>query len=151
MVFKTLRDVLVCAQQAHHTMSTFYSSNSEAMKDARVKIMMDYMSRHEDELEENLHRFGSKTAPKLLDTWFKNLPDSKALQGCDEIHFTADMKVDDVLEQALKFDHCLMNFYKMMSENCCISEIKEIFSNLAEMERIEKHKIVQRTMQLKEL
>lgn len=134
-------------------MSDYYNQTSLQSDIPRLKMLLDYLSRHEKYFEESLVNFEKDSSEKILNTWFKYTPDSNTLQGCgcEEFQIKSNMTVDEVIQIALKVDQCLINFYQQMTENCVIPEIKEIFDNLLEMEKREDKKMIKDVMLLKEM
>lgn len=138
-MFKTTREVLDRIRKFHQMLSTYYNEVSQQTDQIRLRLLLDYMSRHEKKFEENLARYEEEASKKVLDTWFKNLPDDEKLVDCEGMKIKPDMSTDEVIGIALRVDDCLIQFYKEMAECCVIKEIRELFSNLCEMEKREKY------------
>ena len=151
MRFKTTRDVLDRIVLFHKNLSEFYQRLSSVNEMARVKLLLDYMSRHEEQLRKNLAHYEDGVSAKILDTWFKYDPSSTILKNCDENPLKPYMSVEEVMDMALKFDDCLLNFYTKMAENCCIEDLKEIFSNLQRMGKRAKQNFVRNAQEIYDL
>jgi len=151
MMFKTTREVLDRIRKFHRMLSIYYDDVSKQTDQARLRLLLDYMSRHEKKFEENLARFGEESSKKLLDTWFKFLPDEDKLIGCEAMKIRPDMTIDDVISIALRVDDCLIQFYTEMAEGCVIKEIKDFFTNLSNMEKREKYNFSRNTAELQDL
>ena len=54
MMFKTTREVLDRIRKFHQMLSTYYNEVSQQTDQIRLRLLLDYMSRHEKNFEENL-------------------------------------------------------------------------------------------------
>ena len=151
MRFKTMRDVMDRVILFHKNLAKFYHNMSDVVQKERVKLLLDYMARHEEHLQENLARYKGEISTRLLDTWFKYVPSSNVLKDCEQQVIKPDMSVEEAVTQALKFDDCLLNFYNIMAENCCYKDLKEIFTNLANMEKRNRQNFVRDAQEVYDL
>ena len=114
---------------------------------------MDYLSRHEKHLEENLARYEEEVSGKILNAWFQYPPPKEVLNTCKSavIPGQEDLSIDGVVEMALQLDDCLIDLYKEMIKSSELEEVKEVFNNLLEMEKREKLDLVRNALELKDL
>ena len=153
MAFETTKDVLDHAREFHTQLSDFYNLLSRKSEKQRVKLLLDYMSQHEKHLEETLSRYEEEVSERILNTWFQNSPPKQVLNTCKEIGIEGkeDLTVDDVIEMAVKLDRCLIDLYKDMIKNAETDEVRDVFKNLAEMERRYELELVRNAQEWKDL
>ncbi len=142
MRFKTTRDVLDRVVTFHQQLRDLYLRHANIADKERVKLLLDYMARHEEHLQKSLSQYEDNASERILDTWFKHIPSSAILKDCNDVRLAPDMSVEEIVKTALKFDDCLVDFYTVMAEKCVSEEVKSIFSNLLKMENQEKMKLV---------
>lgn len=138
MAFRTTRELLHEIRDFHGKLSRFYEEAATKAERERVKALLEYMGRHEDNLTRCLDAYEKDAAKRVLDTWFEFTPEI-VKRGCfDEVAIDPDMSVDDVIRNSLWFDECLTKFFEQISELSVSSDVKELFSNLAELEQSEE-------------
>jgi rubrerythrin len=153
MAFETTKDVLDHAREFHTQLSDFYTLLSGKSEKQRVKLLLDYMSEHEKYLEEILSRYEEEVSKKILNTWFQYSPPKELLDTCREVSIkkTDDLTVDDVIEIAVKLNQCLIDLYKEMIKNSETNLIREVFTNLMEMEKRQELEVVRDAQEWKDL
>jgi hypothetical protein len=153
MSFETTKDVLDHARRFHREVSDFYGRLSGQPQQERVKILLDYMSRHEKHLEESLTQYEEGVSGKILNTWFQYPPPRETLDLCKNLTMEGNenLTVDQVIKLALELDECLVTLYKAMVEAAETEEVKEIFENLLAMEKQEKMNLVRDALQFDDI
>jgi hypothetical protein len=153
MAFETTKDVLDHAREFHTQLSEFYSLLSSKSEKQRIKLLLDYMSQHEKYLEETLTRYEEEVSEKILNTWFQYPPPKEILDTCREVSIneTDYLTVDDVIEMAVKLDDCLIDLYKEMIKNSETDQMREVFTNLMEMEKRQELELVRDAQEWKDI
>jgi rubrerythrin len=153
MAFETTKDVLDHAREFHTQLSDFYTLLSRLSEKQRVKLLLDYMSEHEKYLEETLTRYEEEVSKKILNTLFQYPPPKELLETCREVSInrTDELSVDDVIEIAVKLNQCLIDLYKEMIKNSETDLIREVFTNLMEMEKRQELELVRDAQEWKDL
>jgi rubrerythrin len=146
MSFETTRDILEHAKKFHKQLGELYGRISLTADKERIKILLTYMSRHEQRLVECLSGFESDAAKKVLNTWFKFAPEMPKCKCFECVDLKPDMDIDHVIEAAMKVDRCLIRFYEEASEKASIPEVKDLFARLLEMEKEEETKCLRNAL-----
>ena len=141
MRFEQTRDILNHARDFHRQVSEFYKRLSDKAEKQRVKMLLDYMSRHESNLERSMAKYQEATSKEVLDTWFQYTHDEDTLALCRDTEFKPDMTVEEVVRVALRLDDCLIKLYREMAARTDCNEAREIFKNLLALEESEKSKL----------
>lgn len=138
MHYKTVKDVVDHSRQLHHQISELYQKISQDQSQERVKMLLDYLQRHESHLEESLSQFENDKSQKVLDSWFQYAPDQDLAEVLASIEITDHMTTDEVIIMALKLDDYFIELYEGMVESSSSSAVKSVFQNLLDMEQQEK-------------
>jgi len=151
MEFERTRDVLDHVRAFHERVSSFYENLADEANQQRTRMILDYMSRHEKHLQESIGRYEEDAAKEILDTWFQYSPEEDLLVRLTDIEVTHDMSVDDVVGIAMRLDDSLIELYGELEESALSENVKDLFSNLLELEKQEEHKIARTGLEAKTL
>lgn len=152
MRFEQTKDILEHAQQFYKLIADYYHSLSEQTQHPRLKMLLDYLSRHEEHLQETLAEFESGASEHVLNTWFKSSPCEEKLGQLRTMMLKAELtSVDEITDVAMKIDDCLIGMYKKLAETAEIAAVKDAFSNLVEMEEHEKIKSMRNILMMQDL
>ena len=133
MSYKTTRDVLRRVINFHINLKDLYGKLADKAKNERSKILLEYMSKHQDEFIGMLTEYEEGASNKTLNAWFQFEPDKDKLKVCEEKEIDPSMTVDGIINLSLQLDNCLIKFYGEMAEFANDKEVREIFLGLAEL------------------
>jgi len=151
MHYKTVKDVVDHSRRLHQQISQIYSDMSQQHTQERVKMLLDYLQRHEKHLEEVLCQFEQDKSQKVLDSWFQYAPDQDLTEVLAQINIKDDMSTDEIIAMALKLDDYFIELYENMVENSHSSDAKSVFQNLLEMEKQEKIRTARTALTLQDM
>jgi rubrerythrin len=136
------RDILEHARQFHRQVSEFYDQLCCQTEKERIKMLLEYMSRHEKNMAQTLEDFEHSAPAHLLQTCFKvGHPFRPCCDVIKELDISSDMSVDDVIQMGLEFDDCLIAVYQDLAENAPDEQARSVFQNLLELEQKEKRQL----------
>nr|WP_320049482.1 hypothetical protein [uncultured Desulfuromonas sp.] len=139
MPYGQAKEILEYAREFHRKAGAFYQKLSCQTQSARVKLLLDYMVRHEKHLERALEDYEQSIATNALNSWYQFTQEQRTFKPLDAMGYTEEMTVDDILKIGTTIDNCLIASYKGMADATTSEEIREIFENLLAMEEQEKH------------
>ncbi len=148
MPFDQTKDVLNQARKFHHKLSEFYEELKDSTEKERTRALLDYLSRHEQYLEDCLKEFAREVDKNVLDSYFQYGSDASKLSGISDFEIKEDMQVEDVVAAAMHFDACLIKFYREIAEKAHTSKVREVFENLLVMEEHEQIELSKTTLEL---
>ncbi|HYE33830.1 hypothetical protein [Methylocaldum sp.] len=140
--FEQVKDVLDYGIQLHSELTELYDSLNQQNDQARVKMLLDYLSRHEKNREQAMQRFEDGSRKSILNFWLQYSPGSNVEQLLRDAAVRPDISVDDVIKIAMAFDNAMIEIYKGAATIVEDPHAKEVFTNLAEMEEQEKHRFI---------
>lgn len=129
-------DIIKSVRSFHNQMRIFYERLHERDEKQKVKMLLDYLSRHEKHREETLAKYEKEASRKVMDTWFKYIPDNIPDNYIDNIEIESPMSVDDIMHITLQLNNCLIELYKGLIKKTEVNEVREVFTCL--LERIKK-------------
>ena len=99
--FEQVKDVLDYGQKIHADLQSFYRSINDEKQQTRVKMLLDFLSRHEQHREKALADFEGEAKKHILDTWLQYKPsiDIEKLIGDQSIQ--PNMPIDEVTKIAV--------------------------------------------------
>jgi rubrerythrin len=151
MAFEQVRDILDQARAVHKRMSEEYHLLGDVAERPRVKMLLDYLSRHERHLDEVLGKYEDSVSKKILDCWFNYTPERISDDFMDCCDLTPDMSLDEVIHRAARVDECLLKLYSEMVKRAPRDDVRTVFQTLLEMERREELELMRNALELKEI
>ena len=148
MASQTVRQLLERIQDFHRQLGAFYEATAEQAARAKAKALLEYMGQHERALQACLADYERDASAKILDTWIQFLPDLEQCQDFDEVEISKDLSVEDVVRMSLRFDDCLIRFYREMAEIAVSQDVKEAFESLARLEEQEERNLTRATLEV---
>ena len=142
MRFKQIRNILDQVREFHGQLVEYYDGLSDEAAQMRVKMLLDYLSSHEKNLQASLAVYEEGAPQVLLDTWVDCRHCEEMIATCEQTPITPELSLDGVTEMAMDVDQCLINFYRAVVENAESQMVREVFRNLIVMEEGELRKLV---------
>lgn len=142
MSYVKMIDLLRRGEKFHNDLAAYYESLKESARREDVKMMLEYIKRHETFLAQTLKAYEAEAPSKVLDTWFQYEPEASLMDAINSVAIDPDMTPDDVIELAVKLDECLISLYKQMKEFSPPAEVLEAVDKLLEIEEEQRNKMV---------
>lgn len=149
--FEQIKDVLAYGQFLHQEIKALAEKIEDLEQSARLKLLLDYLKRHEEKLSAALERFARDTRQRILDTWLPYPPDPKIAKSLSEIHIHPHMDVEEVAKIVLKFEDALIELYRESLNAIDDPEVQQVLRNLLELEDAEKRRFVMNLARFQEI
>ncbi len=149
--FETTRDIIDLARRFHGEVSAFYEHLGNQASKGRVKLLLQYMSRHEKHLERCLEEYEQDASERILATWFQYAPATTPIEHLQTVQLEPEMSIDDVVEVALRLDECLVDLYREVAEQADSREVTELFCNLLDLEQQEEIAVTRNALSIQDL
>ncbi|MDD2770349.1 MAG: hypothetical protein PHT19_16625 [Methylococcus sp.] len=148
--FEQVRDVLDHGKTLHVQIRDYYDTlkRQSDQSEIRLRMALDYLSRHEDEQREMLERFEENARGAILNTWLQFAPSDRVEGLLATATTRPGMSIDDVVQIACAFDDALVTLYKEAAAEMDDPKARNVFNNLAEASEKEKQRIVRDTQQM---
>lgn len=151
MASETVQDIIIRIRGMHSRLGWFYQALGDAASKERVKLLLNYISRHERNLEEALGQYQHQATRAVLDTWYKATPGSTLTQELDQLKITADMTADEVVTVVLAADQKLVDQFRQLAGNAASEEVRDLFQKLIAIEEREEHQLVRDALELEDV
>jgi regulator of replication initiation timing len=150
MAFEQVRDLLKYIEKFHHRLGEYYQNMEESLPDReKLRLLYEYLSEHELRMERNLAAFEQEASAAILDTWFKYTPKRELGGLFAQLTMHPCMSVDEVINSVLQLDEHLLDLYHEIHEMTRSKEVKEVFANLYETGKQDRHQLFQALAQFK--
>jgi len=151
MPYGQAKEIINASREFHHRASIFYQQLGAKAEGSRVKMLLDYLARHEAHLNRALADYSEEIKSKALDAWYQYAQEQCLLQPFDVSQYPADITVDAVMEIGFNMDSCLVESYKGMAESATNPKVREIFENMLLMEQQKKHKLARIALEINDM
>jgi rubrerythrin len=136
-----VRDLLEQAAQFHGRMAEFYHRLSDHAGKERVKLLLDYMSTHEKNLQNSLDDFDEEASEGVLDTWVDRDHCDRIIHACENLPAEPELSIDGVTRLAMRVDESLIRFYDELARKAEGEDVREVFRNLVAQEQAELRRL----------
>ena len=141
MSYSRVTDILNRAVEFHQMLIDFYSEIEKTSEKESVKLLVEYMARHEKVLKEQLSKLTEEQIKQISEEGVKYESEFATWRCFENLKIDKDSTVDDVIEAGLTLNQCLINLYHHMVVIAPTEGVKTLFSNLETMEIAEKKKL----------
>ncbi len=148
---KTAKDVIDQTKAFHKRLGDFYMELSDKAERERVKILLEYMSRHQDNLVSVVQEYEDSVSEHILNTWFMYVSDECDLSAYFDANLGPDMTAQQVIQVAMELDKCLLETYQAMMEKEVPDEVQEVFARFLKMEEEQKILMAKNALYIEDL
>ncbi len=149
--YKKTSEIIDFVGSFHKKMSEYYMKLNEGANKQRIKMLLDYLLKHEKQREETLANYQKEASRKVLNNWFKYVPENIPYDCFDNIVIDPEISIDDVVITALRLNDCLIEMYKNLIKETEVEEVKEVFNSLLNRLKKEEKNLVRDAAMLNEL
>lgn len=151
MAYEQTRDILANAESFHRQIGEYYHQLGDHAHKQRIKMLLEYLSRHEEHLADSLADFEQNASTAVMETWFNSKHKLNACEILKDIQIAPEMSVDDVIDLGLQLDECLITMYRDLAENAQCEDVRSVFQNLLDMEEEEKRQLVRNSLRVMDM
>ncbi len=141
MRFQRTRDLLLQAQTFHTMASEYYLDLERELDQKRMRILLDYLVKHEAHLASSMERFREDVSNAILDAWFDDAPDIELDKALASLAQHSPQNIDDVIRVGMHLGDYLIWAYESLAEQAETGEVREAFESLANLAKAEKRNL----------
>lgn len=148
---KQVREFVHFGKELHGKIKELYEELNEEARLERVRMVLEFLARHEEHMEEALARFEKDTRKGILEAWLEYKPelDVEAVMGRFPV---ADKPSSDELFQlAMEFDDTLVKLYREGADKAHDARTKEVFQSLLRLEEREKIQLARTAFEFEQM
>lgn len=148
---KQVREFVDFGKHLHGSARALYDELNDDSALSRVKMLLEFLVRHERHMEETLSRFERDTRSGILEGWLEYSPEldvDTVMRSCD---LPERPTTDDILKAALTFDGALVALYREVAEKANDARTKAFFRDLLNFEEREQIQITRAAMSMADM
>jgi hypothetical protein len=129
-MFKKVSEII---EKYHIGLSEYYISLKPNSEDERVRLLLEFLGKSEAHLAEYLEKYRKSSPNRLMNAWVKYVPWLPTDIYCEcrkNLNLQPPLVTYNVLDAALHFDDCLINYYTTLVQEIQNERVGEIFANL---------------------
>ncbi len=134
----------------HQDVIARLSEVRERVGPGRQQLVMDYIARHEEQMDDALGQYESSASAGLLASGFKSAP-GKPLEDCINLLKFDGSDSDTLLDSVLSMNRCLCETLRFMAERGGNAEVREFFLQLVGMLERENQRLVRDAIEMEDL
>ncbi len=142
MPVEQMRDVIEQARTFHRQLAELFHRIERESDRERIRMLMDYLSSHEERMERRLAAFQTETARKLLDECYAYPPPEDIVQAFQQVRLSAEMSVPEIICAALHLDEQILRLYRWAADSARSPEVREVFEALFTEHKEERRRLV---------
>lgn len=148
---QTAKDIIEQTKAFHKRLGNFYKELSDKVEKERVKLLLDYMSRHQENLAGIMDEYESGVSEHILNTWFMYVNKECDLSPFFNAKLGPDMTAQEAIQVAIDLDKCLLETYEAMLQNDIPDDVSEVFQGLLDLEKREKISMAKNALKIETL
>ena len=137
----TIAEVLRRVEKFEEMLANFYEKVSHQTTREGVRLLTDYMSRHRRRTHTALFKLPVESVEqihRICHTPLQYEPHAIDRHFFEGIELPPDATAAEVLDIAIKFDECLVQFYRQVVQQPVDREIKQMFESLIQREQYDE-------------
>ncbi len=135
MAIITIADVLTHAKNFERMLSDYYAKLAEHTSREGVRLLTDYMSRHQSRIEKALATLPSEQVSKICSTHLRYEPQAADCRCFEGMELSSGATAAEVLDKAVTFDECLIKLYRQVLQQPVDQDVKDLFESLVRSEQ----------------
>ena len=147
MIVETLKDFISWTQKFHQNLAVCMKACADKNDDERVKILLNYLSKHEKELATTIGRFTHTSEERALNTWtYEYFNKSTIIQHDDEcIEPFNNLEAGQVIDKVIIQHNEILTLYRDLYSKAEVASTKELLEQLVALEESHIKQMVQST------
>jgi len=151
---KPIRSIIDNIQDFHIGLSSYFQSLKESAYDERSIMLLNYISKRENHIANNLKEYLQDSDDKVLERGLEVAPClptnifnkcSKDLDNCSPLY------VDDIIAIAIHYDDCLIDFFTLLVKETEGTNAEPIFRNFLRQTQNEQKKLARDSLWCQDL
>lgn len=132
-MFKKVSEIFEIIEKYHMGLSDYFISLKYKTEDERVRLLLEFLGKSEAFLAEYLEKYRKSAPNRLMNAWVKYVPWLPTDVYCEcrkNVNLQPPLSTYNVLDAALHFDDCLVNYYTTLVQEIENEKVGAIFANL---------------------
>ncbi|WP_438952481.1 hypothetical protein [Porticoccus sp.] len=152
MEIKTFAELIDWTRQLHAHLAHCLNKSIDENQEERARLLLDYLSNHETEMERMVAQFEQQADQKAMQTYvydYLSHQPIKISQPCN-IPF-GKLGFDDICQEVFSLHEQMIELYRTLSSKAEIPEARGLLESLLEMEEHEVMRLATQTGRMSDL
>lgn len=152
MKIETLRDVLEFTQKYHHALSESMQQCEKESEQARSKLLLSYLSEHEQKLSDTIKHYEEDASLNALNTWCYDYLDKQPIvpsAQCDQPF--SEWSTEEIIVEVERIHSEIINLYKHLQDLVGTPSAVELIKGPVNLEEHEAMRMAHSTNRLIDL
>jgi hypothetical protein len=146
MEVKTIADLIDWSRQLHHHLSQRFAKDSVAHQNEMGRLLLDYLSTHEAQMEKMVQQFEQQADTKVLHTYIYDYLSHKPI----ETHRTCEqpydkLSFDEICQEVFDYHQQIIELYRDLEAKAATPAAKTLLQTMLKMEEHEAMRIARQT------
>lgn len=132
------RAIIDRSRDFHEQVSALYHRMADDANQTRVRLLLDYMSQHEQRIAEALAEYEHDAPTKVLDSWLQDAGNGEShphlFNRIRALQLNVSSDVDEVIALGVSLSEELIAQYRELADRAEPKFLREVFSNVQRME-----------------
>lgn len=144
---RTTREILLDVIRFHGDLAVHYETLRDAVDEADMQLLLEYLYRHERNLQSSVRRCGTELRDEALETPLEwtHLP------SAHELPLLESQAVEAVVRLGQQMDHTLIALYERLSVSAPNDSVRRLFRSLLMRERHEEARLEMASLCLQDI
>lgn len=147
MRYSQVKNMLDQIRDFHGQLVEYYERLSKETEQQRVKMLLEHMSKHEQELQEGLRAYEEIAAKNIMDSFVDCAYCDEILATCRHTPVAPETSIEGVIKVAMDVDNCLLRFFREVAESAETERVREVFKNFIDLEEGELRRLAMNALQ----
>ena len=131
----TVADVIKHAERFEEMLEDFYRNVAARSAREGVRMLADYMGRHRRRLKEAIAELDRDEYERICAIPIPYEPEAADCRCFEKVELAPDASAADLLDVAVRFDECLMSFYRQVLRQENDHALSDLFEGLIHSEQ----------------
>lgn len=137
MAFDTVGDIFLFLKAFHRDLASVLEQAERNITDERKRVLLNFVARHEKNMEECIADCHAEMGDALLRAWIKNVSEVPKCRCFEQVKWDSSMTIHDLVARIKQVDECLLKLYQRLAEKAPTAEVRELFEELLAREKSE--------------
>ena len=148
---KQVREFLDFGKALHAEVRKLYTRLGDSAQLERVRMLLEYLERHEQHIVQTLARFEHESHEGLLNSWLEYSPVLDVGSVIDNCRLSEQPSTDEIVAAALNLDEALVRLYQEIAEKAVEARTRALFQDLVNLEQQEQISVSRAAMSLADM
>jgi len=149
--YKTVEEIVDFLETYHQQLHNYFLKYRNTVNSERLQMLLDYISRHEKNIQRVLETIQEKDRDIILKTWIQFVPFTETILPEEQLP-NRKQNIDSIMQQVFELDDNLIRFYdKMIRQTGIPGPVKGFFQHLITLEETQKTQVAKAAQQIKAL